>query len=161
MGGKPKPKAATARETSQIKMQKVIVKFWVINFLISIALFVVYRIAIAETKPIDGSWYGKVLFIVDVALGVYSSFIYSVVILVSSLAFFLNLIKGVRQNYFLSFLTFSGIPLVGVVYLIPSVSIDFYSRESFMRTLMLFSIAYFLITSVEFFIFQKRVKNLN
>ena len=101
------------------------------------------------------------LFIADVALGVYSSFIYLVVILLSSLAFFLNLIKRVRENYLLSFLTFSGIPLAGVAYLIPNVSIDFYSHESFMRTLMLFSIAYLLITSVEFFIFKKRVKNLN
>ena len=142
-------------------MKRLIVKFWAINFFIGIALFVVYRIAIAETKPIDGSWYGKFLFIVDVALGVYSSFIYLVVILLSSLAFFLNLIKRVRENYFLSFLTFSGIPLAGVVYLIPSVSIDFYSRESFMRTLVLFSIAYLLITSIEFFFFQRRVKNLN
>ena len=139
-------------------MNRLIVKFWVINFFISIALFVVYRTAFAETKPIDGSWYGKFLFIVDVALGVYSSFIYLVVILLSSSAFFLNLIKGVRESYFLSFLTFSGIPLAGVAYLIPSISIDFYSRESFMRTLMLFSIAYLLISSVEFFIFQKRVK---
>ena len=161
MGGKSKPKAATARATCQTKMNRLIVKFWAINFLISIALFVVYRIAIAETKPIDGSWYGKFLFIVDVALGVYSSFIYLVVILLSSLAFFLNLIKGVRENNFLSFLTFSGIPLAGVVYLIPSVSIDFYSRESFMRTLVLFSVAYLLITSIEFFFFQRRVKNLN
>ena len=160
MGGTSKPKAATARATSQTKMNRLIVKFWVINFFISIALFVVYRIAIAETKPIDGSWYGKVLFIVDVALGVYSSFIYLVVILLSSLAFFLNLIKGVRENYFLSFLTFSGIPLAGVVYLLPSILIDFYSRESFMRTLVLFSIVYLLITSVEFFMFQKRAKNL-
>ena len=141
-------------------MNRLIVKFWVINFFISIALFAVYRIAIAETKPIDGSWYGKFLFIADVALGVYSSFIYLVVILLSSLAFFLNLIKGVRENYFLSFLTFSGIPLAGVVYLLPSVSIDFYSRESFMRTLVVFSIAYLLITSAEFFVFQKRAKNL-
>ena len=161
MGGKPKPKAATVRATSQIKMKRLIVKFWAINFFIGIALFVVYRIAIAETKPIDGSWYGKFLFIVDVALGVYSSFIYLVVILLSSLAFFLNLIKRVRENYLLSFLKFLGIPLAGVVYLIPSASIDFYSRESFMRTLVLLSIAYLLITSVEFFIFQKRVKNLN
>ena len=82
-------------------------------------------------------------------------------ILLSSLAFFLNLIKRVSENYLLSFLTFLGIPLAGVVYLIPSASIDFYSRESFMRTLVLLSIAYLLITSVEFFIFQKRVKNLN
>ena len=131
------------------------------QFFISIALFVAYRLAIAETKPIDGSWYGNFLFIADVALGVYSSFIYLVVILISSLAFFLNLIKGVRENNFLSSLTFSGIPLAGVGYLIPSVSIDFYSHESFMRTLMLFSIAYLMITSVEFLMFQKRVKNLN
>ena len=161
MGGKSKPKAATSSTTSQTKMKRLIVKFWVVNFFISIALFVAYRFAIAETKPIDGSWYGKFLFIVDVALGVYSSVIYLVVILLSSLAFFLNLIKGVRENYFLSFLTFSGIPLAGVAYLIPSVSIDFYSRESFMRTLVLFSIAYLLITSIEFFFFQRRVKNLN
>ena len=158
MGGKPKPKAATVRATSQIKMKRLIVKFWAINFFIGIALFVVYRIAIAETKPIDGSWYGKFLFIVDVALGVYSSFIYLVVILLSSLAFFLNLIKRVRENYFLSFLTFSGIPLAGVAYLIPSVSVDFYSRESFIRMLVLFSIAYLLITCVEFLMFKKSVK---
>ena len=132
-----------------------------INFLISIALFVIHRIAIAETKPIDGSWFGKVLFIADVALGVYSSVIYLVVILLSSMAFFLNRIKGVKENYLLSFLTFSGVPLAGVVYLIPSLSIDFYSRESFMRTLVLFSIAYLLTTSVEFLFFQRRIKNMD
>lgn len=73
--------------------------------------------------------------------------------------FFLNLIKSVRENHLLSFLTFSGVPLVGVAYLIPSVSIDFYSQESFMRTLVGFSTAYLVITSVEFFMFRKSIRN--
>ena len=142
-------------------MKRLIFNFWLINFFISIALFAIYTTVIAETKTIDSNWFAKFLAIVDVALSVYSSVIYLVVILFSSLAFFLNLIKDIRENYFLSFLAFSGIPLVGVAYLIPSVSIDFYSRESFMRTLVVFSTAYLLITIVEFFIFQKRIKITN
>ena len=142
-------------------MKRLIFNFWLINLFISIALFAIYTMVIAETKTIDSNWFAKFLAIVDVALSVYSSVIYLVVILFSSLAFFLNLIKDIRENYFLSFLAFSGIPLVGVAYLIPSVSIDFYSRESFMRTLVVFSTAYLLITIVEFFIFQKRIKITN
>jgi hypothetical protein len=140
-------------------MKKIIFRFWIINFLISIALFFIYRVVIAETKPTDGGFFETVLYILDILLNLGLSSIYLVVMVICSLAFFLNLIGNIRNNRFLSFLTFLGFPLSCVTYLVINVSIDFLLYNvSFLTTLMIFSLIYLFFTTIEFLMFKRRLK---
>lgn len=140
-------------------MKKIIFKFWIINFLISIALFFIYRVVIAETKPIDEGFFETVLYILDILLNLGLSLVYLVVMVICSLAFFLNLIGKIRNNRLLSFLTFLGFPLSCVIYLVINVSIDvFLYHVSVLTTLMIFSLFYLFFTAIEFLMFKRRLK---
>jgi len=140
-------------------MKKIIFRFWIINFLISIALFFIYRVVIAETKPTDGGFFETVLYILDILLNLGLSLVYLVVMVICSLAFFLNLIGKIRNNRLLSFLTFLGFPLSCVIYLVINVSIDvFLYHVSVLTTLMIFSLIYLFFTAIEFFMFKRRLK---
>jgi len=140
-------------------MKKIIFRFWIINFLISIALFFIYRVVIAETKPTDGGFFESVLYILDILLNLGFSFIYLIAMVICSLAFFLNLIGNIRNNRLLSFLTFLGFPLICVVYLVINVSIDVFLYDvSVLTTLMIFSLIYLFLTTIEFLMLKKRLK---
>lgn len=142
-------------------MKKIILKLWLINLLISILLFILYRITVMETKQAGETWLDTILYMVDILLSLGFSMIYLVVMVFSSLTFFLNLVDKIRNNYFLSFLTFSGIPIFCVIYLMVSIPIDLYQyKESFLIRLLGFSIIYLLCTIVEFLIFRKKIKSL-
>jgi hypothetical protein len=139
-------------------MKKIIFRFWIINFLISIALFFIYRVVIAETKPTDGGFFESVLYILDILLNLGFSFIYLIAMVICSLAFFLNLIGNIRNNRLLSFLTFLGFPLICVVYLVINVSIDVFLYDVSVLTLMIFSLIYLFLTTIEFLMLKKRLK---
>jgi hypothetical protein len=140
-------------------MKKIIFRFWIINFLISIALFFIYRVVIAETKTTDGGFFETVLDILDILLNLGLSFGYLIVMVICSLAFFLNLIGNIRNNRLLSFLTFLGFPLICVIYLVINVSIDFFVYNvSLLTTLMIFSLIYLCITAMAFLMFKRRLK---
>lgn len=142
-------------------MKKNILNFWLINLLISILLFILYRIIAMETKQAGETWLDTILYMMDILLNLGFSMIYLVAMVFSSLTFFLNLVEKIRNNYFLSFLTFSGIPIFCVIYLMASIPIDLYQyKESFLIRLLVFSIIYLLCTGLEFLIFRKKIKNL-
>ena len=143
-------------------MKKIIFKFWLINFLISIVLYFIYRITIIfETKTIDSNnWFDEILSISNFLLNFYLCLVYLAAILISSLTYFLNFIKRIRKNYFLSFLAFSGIPLFCVIFLIYIIFIGSYPIPNFVMNFVTFSIAYICITVIEFLIFQKKIKNI-
>ncbi|MDV3943578.1 hypothetical protein CMT69_01335 [Elizabethkingia anophelis] len=142
-------------------MKKIILNFWLVNLLISILLFFLYKIVMMETKQTDATFLGNILYIIDILLNLGFSLIYLAVMVLGSLPFFLNLIEKIRNNSFLSFLAFSGIPLICVIYLMANVSIDLYQyKESLLIRLISFSIMYLLCTCVEFLIFRKKIKSL-
>lgn len=144
-------------------MKKRICKFWLANLLVSIVLYFLYRIVIIGTKPIDTTFFGKILSIIDILASLSSAMIYFVVMVLGSLSFFLNLTEKVKNNYFLSLLTFSGIPFVCVVFLAAnaSMAISQYSIiPAPLKTLLLFSILYLLCTMVEFLLFRKNIRKL-
>lgn len=142
-------------------MKKNILNFWLINLLISILLFILYRIIAMETKQAGETWLDTILYMMDILLNLGFSTIYLVAMVFSSLTFFLNLVEKIRNNYFLSFLTFSGIPIFCVIYLMAGIPIDLYQyKESFLIRLLGFSIIYLLCTGLEFLIFRKKIKNL-
>lgn len=138
-------------------MKKIILNFWLINLLISILLFILYRVTAMEAKQAHETLLETVLYMIDIVLNLGFSMIYLAVMVFSSLTFFLNLAEKIRNNYFFSFLTFSGIPIFCVIYLMANVSIDLYQyKESLLIRLISFSIMYLLCTCVEFLMFRKK-----
>lgn len=143
-------------------MRKLIVKYWLINFVLSIALFFIYRFVFIQAKPTDEDWLDGVLNILDLVLNIQFSMLYLVAMIVSSFTFFLNLRPSIRKNYFLSLLTFSGIPFLGVIFYGVNLFNDWHSPyESPLTTFVIFSVIYLIITTLEFLLFRNSMKKLN
>ncbi len=138
----------------------MILRLWLVNLIISIALYVSYRMVIAGIKPMDTTLLEKILYIIDVLLNLGFSIIYFAMMVLGSLTFFLNRIEKIKNNPLLSFLTFSGIPFVCVIFLAADVSMNICQyNESPLKTPLVFSIIYLLCTVTEFLMFRKKVKN--
>ncbi|PDS22366.1 hypothetical protein B0A77_13620 [Flavobacterium branchiophilum] len=132
-------------------MKRIIFRFWLINIFISIALFVTYRIVIAETNHVDGNFLEWVLQILDIILNLAYSFIYLIAMAFCSFALFLNLIEKIRSNFYLSLLTFLGIPSFCVIVILIDIQL---------KNLILFSIIYLFLMTIEFILFRKRINKL-
>jgi len=143
-------------------MKKIVFRFWIINFLISIALFFIYRIVIAETKTIDGNFFEELIQILELLLNIGFAFVYFIAMVISSLALLLNLIEKIRNNFYLSLLTFLGIPSFCVVFIVIKVLIDIYADNLTVLTkLALFSIIYLFLTTIQFLLFRKKITNFD
>ena len=139
-------------------MKKIIFRFWLINILISVVLFILYRIVIASINQADGNFFETVFQILDTLLNVAYSFIYIIAIVFCSLTIFLNLIVQIRNNFYLSLLTFLGIPLFCVIFMASVVLTDkVLYHETAIGSLLNFSFLYLLVTAVQFLMFRKRV----
>ena len=137
-------------------MKKIIFKFWVINLLISILLFIIYRILIEETEMIYGNFLEMLVHILEQILNIFFASIYLIMIILSSFTMFLNLTEKTRNNLYLSLLTFLGIPSFCVILIIIKLLIDIYFYDiTILTTLALFSIIYLFITTIEFILFRK------
>lgn len=132
-----------------------------VNVLMSIALFIIYRMVIAESKPVDESWIEKLLYILDMLLNLGFSTMFLLVMLVGSLAIFLNQIEKIRNNYYLSLLTFLAIPIVSTVGLLIKLWIDFHTYDrSIIKTVAIFSILHLLLNTAIFLMFRKRMEKV-
>jgi hypothetical protein len=142
-------------------MKKIIFKFWLINFLISITLFVIYRIVIAETNQTNGNLFEVLIQILEILLNIGFAFIYLIAMVISSFAVLLNLIGKIKNNFYLSFLTFLGIPLFCVIFIIINVLIDISIYNlTILTKLAIFSMIYLFLTTLEFLSFRKRINKL-
>lgn len=140
-------------------MKKVIFKFWKINFLISIVLFIAYRIVIAETNYAGGNFLESVLQILDILLNLGYSFVYFIALVSSSFLIFLNRIEKIRSNFYTSLLTFIAMPSLGVAFI--AVNLFFINESNnvfFIKYLLAFSILYLFIATVGFLLFNKQIK---
>lgn len=139
-------------------MKKIIFKFWFINILISIAIFVAYRVVIAETNHDSGIFFESLLHFLDVILNLAYSLVYLIAMFFCSLLLFLNLIEKIRTNLYLSFFTFSGIPLFFVILIVSNVLINnLLNVSSLFRNFVIFSVIYLVFTTLEFLLFRKIV----
>ncbi|ENA1814072.1 hypothetical protein ABF174_000671 [Flavobacterium psychrophilum] len=138
-------------------MKKIIFKSWIINLVISISLFIIYRLIIAETNYLEStSMFEKFLFFIDVLLNIWVSILSLIAMFFCSLFFFLNLVVNIRNNYYLSSLSFLGIPTIWIVYLIV---INIYTGFGFYRTILVLSMIYLFLTAVQFLKFRKKIKS--
>lgn len=143
-------------------MKKNIFKFWLINFLISVVLFFIYNIVIAATKTTDGNLFEKLMQILELLLNMGFAFIYFIAMVISSFVLLLNLVEKIRDNFYLSLLTFLGIPLFCFIFIITNVLIDIRLQNfTILTTLAIFSTIGLLLTTIQFLLFRKRIKNYN
>ncbi|MCS4224511.1 magnesium-transporting ATPase (P-type) [Sphingobacterium sp. BIGb0165] len=144
-------------------MKKIIFRFSLFNLLLCILLFILYRIVISRLEPAGATLFDSFLSIMDLFLSLGFSMLYVVVICVSTPLFFLNQIEKIRNSYFLSLLTFSGIPFLCVVFLAVTVLVDIYQYSVTLiplKILLCFSIIYLLCTIVEFLVFRKKLRKV-
>ncbi|WP_313531474.1 hypothetical protein [Sphingobacterium multivorum] len=142
-------------------MGKIIFRFWLVNVLISVALFVLYRLVIAETDTAATGFLETIMVILDIIVNLGFSTIYLFAVILCSLLFFLNHIEKIRCNKGLSFLTFSGIPAVCLILLIIYILVGFYKYHMVLdplKMLLLFSVIYLASTILEFILFRKIIK---
>lgn len=145
-------------------MGKIIVKFWLFNVLISIVLFILYRLVIAEKNTVDTGFLNTIIVIMDIIVNLIFSAVYLFSIALCSLLFFLNHIEKVRNSKTLCFLVFSGIPAVCLVILIVYilVGVCYYNMAiEPLKTLLLFTFIYLSCTILEFIAFRKAIKKSN
>ncbi|WP_286896943.1 MULTISPECIES: hypothetical protein [Sphingobacterium] len=142
-------------------MGKIIFRFWLVNVLISVALFVLYRLVIAETDTAATGFLETIIVILDIIVNLGFSTIYLFAVILCSLLFFLNHIEKIRRNKALSFLTFSGIPAVCLILLIIYILVGFYKYHMVLdplKMLLLFSVIYLASTILEFILFRKIIE---
>jgi len=142
-------------------MGKIIFRFWFVNVLISVALFILYRLVIAETNTAATGFLETIIVILDIVVNLGFSTIYLFVVILCSLLFFLNHIEKIRQNKVLSFLTFWGIPAVCLVLLIIYILAGVYKYNMVLdplKMLLLFSVVYLDSTGLEFVLFRKIIE---
>lgn len=142
-------------------MKKIVFRFWIINFLISISLFFIYRIVISETKMIEGNFFEKFLQILDLIINIGFSTVYFIAMMISSFAILLNLTAKIRNNFYWSLLAFLGIPSFCVLFIVINLLIDIYLHNlTILTKLAIFSIIYLFLTTIEFLLFRKRINKL-
>ena len=144
-------------------MKKIVFRFWGINLLISILLFFAYRISISQTETSNGNSFEQWMQIVEILLNLGFSLIYLIGMTIFSLAVLLNLVEKIRNNIYLSLLTFLGLPSICVIIIVIKLVIDIsFNDFALLRTFTIFSILYLLLTTIEFLLFRKRInKELN
>ena len=144
-------------------MKKIVFRFWGINLLISILLFFAYRISISQTETSNGNSFEQWMQIVEILLNLGFSLIYLIGMTIFSLAVLLNLVEKIRNNIYLSLLTFLGLPSICVIIIVIKLVIDIsFNDFALLRTFTIFSILYLFLTTIEFLLFRKRInKELN
>lgn len=145
------------------RMKQLIFKFWLSNVVISIVLFIIYRFAISETETKEGTFFEEWMYFFDLLLSIGYSLIYFIGMLIFSLILFLNLFEKIRNHFYLSMLTFLGIPIVAVVYvicitIIINDSTGNYS-PNFATTFLIFLFIYLISNSIQFVIFRKKISH--
>lgn len=143
------------------KVKKTIFTFWLLNIPMSVVLYVIYRMVIADTDYVEGNFLENVLQILDITLNLAYSFAFVLAILFCSLTIFLNTIDKIRNKFYLSLLTFIGIPSFCVVFLSIAILTDIrlYSFSS-IGNLLNFSMIYLIFTMLEFLMFRRKIDRL-
>jgi len=152
---------STSGHRKRVKMGKIIVKFWFVNVLVSILLFILYRLVIAEKNTVDTGFLNTIIVIMDISVNLVFSAVYLFAIALCSLLFFLNRIEKVRNSKTLCFLVFSGIPAVCLVILIIYILVGVYKFNMAiepLKTLLLFTFIYLGCTILEFIAFRNVIE---
>lgn len=140
-------------------MKRIILKCWTIELLTGFVLYAAYRITIMETTAADDGLLATIADLLDIVLNLAFSLLYLAAILLCSFTVFLNFVRKIRESYLLSWLSFSGAPILLIVFLIISLLISSHHfTGSIMSNLLIFSLLYICITTILFTQFRKKVQ---
>lgn len=138
-------------------MKKIICKYWLTNISFGILLYIIYRLIISKSEPVDESEFEKIMVILEILLNLGYSLFYLAGVLLSSLTLFLNLFKKIRNNFYGSLLAFLGIPSICIIYLLFIYLKLNHDSENILSTLIIVSGMYFMFTAAQFWMFRRKV----
>ncbi len=149
-------------------MKNLIFKFWIVNLLLIIGLFFLYRTVFMDAEKADGSTFDKFLNIIHLVINMHFVLFYLFSMFICSLTFFLNLNKKIWQNRFLSLLSFIGIPVAIVLHYIIDFMGDRFSNTqyteyqggltNFFVDFISFPVFYLVLVIIEFIVFRKKIQ---
>lgn len=143
-------------------IKKTVFKFWLLNILTIIILFVTYRIVISETETASENNWESFLSIIEILINLGLSFIFVVGSLVFSLANLLNLWDVVRRKKYLSLMSFFFLPFlafVGYHYIFYVGEADIFN--SIFGPFTLFSISYLIMLGLQYIFFRRKLKKID
>lgn len=145
-------------------MKKLIFKFWIFNLLLSLSLYIGFRIVISNTETEETNTFEFILYIMKFFLDLYVIGLFSLVMIVCSATYFLNLNDRIRNNTFFSFLTFLGIPIAIVLFYIIQFTKDF-QTDGFKGLLLLdnyfiVSFIYIFLATILFLVFRRKMSKI-
>lgn len=133
-----------------------------IDLLIGFVLYVAYRITIMNISAAGEGLLANILYILDIILNIGLSLLYLAAVVICSFAVFLNFISKIRNSSLLSWLSFSGLPILLLAALIISLWVDAYDFSGKVMTkILIFSILYPCITTVLYRQFRKKYTELD
>lgn len=130
-------------------MIKTIINFSLYNLLIAIILFMANYYFILESPIVDGNTSHKWMQIFKVFLNLGFSAIFLFSMIATSLTILLNLISKVRNNFYLSLLSYIGIATYCFILAILDINLSYF---------ILFTTIYLLVVIIEFLAFRRRIK---
>lgn len=134
-------------------VKRLVFKYWLLNLMSALVIYIAYRIAIINTTGNGDGLSSFILNILDILLNLGFSLFYLAAMELGSFAIFLNRFKKIRDNYFFSWLAFSGAPLLIAVMLIITLADSYHS--GIMTKATIAATAYPLITTWFFLEFRK------
>lgn len=134
-------------------VKRLIFKYWLLNLTSAAAIYIAYRIVIINTSNTGEGLSSSILDILDILLNLGFSLFYLAAMVLGSFAIFLNRFKKIRDNYFVSWFTFSGAQVLIAVMLIITVADSYHS--GIMTKATIAATAYPLITTWSFLKFRK------
>jgi hypothetical protein len=136
-----------------LQVKRLIVKLWTIDVLLAVLTYIAYRIAIMHTTATGDGFSATILYILDILLNLGFSLLYLAAMVVCSFTIFLTFSKKIRNSYFLSWLSFSGAPILLVLI---NLLMDSHLYNGGVTTkLMIFSLLYISSSTVLFLKFRE------
>lgn len=105
-------------ELPMFKIRSIVFKYWKINIFLCIAVYIAYRIAIFDITQQDEGLSSTILNWLNILLNLGFSLLFLVLTLVCTTSVLLNMIESVRKSLVLSWLSFSGLPIIFLVIMI-------------------------------------------
>ena len=142
-------------------MGKKLIKYWLVNFLMSLVLFLAYRIVISQSETTDDDWFAWLLDFLEIFLNIGFSLIYLGAMIICSFFIFLNLYQNIRNNFYYSLFSFVGLASIFTGYwLVIIMTDDLRFDENPLITFLIFCLIYVCFSAIQFLIFRKQIKSI-
>lgn len=132
-----------------LKMNKIILKYWITDLLIGFVLYLAYVMTIMNSSATGNGLEATILYIADIAINIGFSLLYLAAAIICSFTVLLNFILKVRSSPFFSWLSFSAAPVLLLAMFIISLSLDgYHDSNNVMTKLLIFAILYPCLTTI-------------